>query len=54
MNIKKAITVGFMAAAASALALDYVEVIDVSARQRYPWNGLVDIDFELDSRPTTT
>lgn len=52
MNIKKAITVGFMAVAASALALDYVEVIDVSARQRYPWNGLVDIDFELDSHAT--
>ena len=52
MNIKKTITVGTIAVAASALALDYVEVIDVSARQRYPWNGLVDIDFELDSHAT--
>ncbi len=52
MNIKKLITAGIMAAAASALALDYVEVIDVAARQRYPWNGLVDIDFELDSHAT--
>lgn len=52
MNIKKLITVGFMAAATSALALDYEEVIDVMARQRYPWNGLVDIDFELDSHAT--
>ena len=54
MNIKKAITVGFMAVAASALALDYCEVIDVSARQRYPWNGLVDIDFELELLRTDT
>ena len=52
MNIKKVITVGIMTAVASALALDYVEVIDVKARQRYPWNGLVDIDFELDSKAT--
>ena len=52
MNIKNVITVGIIAAAASAMALDYVEVIDVSARQRYPWNGLVDIDFELDSHAT--
>lgn len=52
MNIQKTITVGIIAAVASALALDYVEVIDVKARQRYPWNGLVDIDFELDSKAT--
>ena len=41
-----------MTVAASALALDYVEVTGVNARQRYPWNGLVDVDFELDSRAT--
>lgn len=53
MNIKKMVIVAFMAmSAVSALALDYVEVIDVKARQRYPWNGLVDIDFELDSKAT--
>ena len=52
MNIKKVIMVGIVSVAASALALDYVEVIDVAARQRYPWNGLVDIDFELDSHAT--
>ena len=52
MNIKKAITVGFIAAVASALALDYCEVTGVNARQRYPWNGLVDIDFTLDSKAT--
>ena len=52
MNIKKVIIAGIMAAVVGALALDYVEVIDVTARQRYPWNGLVDIDFELDSHAT--
>lgn len=52
MNIKKIITVGLIAAASGAMALDYVEVTDVKARQRYPWNGLVDIDFELDSKAT--
>ena len=52
MNIKKVITVGFMAVAASAMALDYCEVTGVNARQRYPWNGLVDIDFTLDSKAT--
>lgn len=52
MKINKLITAGIIMAVASALALDYVEVIDVKARQRYPWNGLVDIDFELDSKAT--
>ena len=49
MNIQKTITAGIIMAAASALALDYCEVTGVNARQRYPWNGLVDIDFTLDS-----
>jgi len=35
-----------------SFALDNVEVTDVKARQRYPWNGKVDIDFTLDSKPT--
>ncbi len=52
MNIKKVITIGVVFATASALALDAVEVIGVKARQRYPWNGLVDIDFTLDSNAT--
>lgn len=52
MNIKKLATVGIVFVAASALALDNVEIIDVAGRQRYPWNGLVDIDFELDSKAT--
>lgn len=52
MNIEKVIMIGAVFAAASALALDYVEVTGVKARQRYPWNGLVDIDFTLDSKAT--
>ena len=52
MNIKKIVMLWVAAIAISVSALDFVEVIDVAARQRYPWNGLVDIDFELDSRAT--
>ena len=52
MNIKKVIAIGTSVVAVSALALDYVEVTGVKARQRYPWNGLVDIDFTLDSKAT--
>ena len=52
MNIKKMMTVGIAGIAMGAMALDNVEVTDVKARQRYPWNGLVDIDFTLDSIPT--
>lgn len=52
MKINKLITAGIIMAAASALALDYCEVTGVNARQRYPWNGLVDIDFTLDSKAT--
>lgn len=52
MNIAKAVLICLCAAATGALAVDYVEVTSVKARQRYPWNGLVDIDFTLDSIPT--
>ena len=52
MKINKLITAGIIMAAASAMALDYCEVTGVNARQRYPWNGLVDIDFTLDSKAT--
>lgn len=47
MNITKLAAVGIVSVAASAMALDYVEVIDVAARQRYPWNGLVDLHFTI-------
>lgn len=52
MNITKLATVGIITVAVRVLALDNVEIIDVAGRQRYPWNGLVDIDFELDSKAT--
>ena len=52
MNIKKMMAVGIAGVAIGAMALDNVEVTDVQARQRYPWNGKVDIDFTLDSNPT--
>lgn len=47
MSIKKLIAVGIVSVAASALALDYCEVTGVTARQRYPWNGLVDITYTV-------
>lgn len=52
MNIKQIITVGIAGMAMGVMALDSVEVTEVKARQRYPWNGIVDIDFKLDSIPT--
>ena len=52
MNVKQIVTSVVVGLAMGAFALDHVEVIDVKARQRYPWNGLVDIDFELDSKAT--
>lgn len=52
MNIKNVLAMGIVVIVASAVALDYCEVTDVKARQRYPWNGLVDIDFALDSKAT--
>ena len=42
MNIKKIITTGIMALAALAASAEPT-VTDVVAKQRYPWNGLVDI-----------
>lgn len=45
MNIKKVFIVGLMAAAASALA--DVTITGVSAKQRYPWNGLIDITYTI-------
>ena len=46
MNIKKLITVGVMAIAALA-AFAEPTVTDVVAKQRYPWNGLVDITCKV-------
>jgi len=52
MTIKQIITVGVAGMAMAAAALEKVEVTDIKARQRYPWNGIVDIDFKLDLLPT--
>ena len=46
MNIKKLITAGIMALAAIAAFADPT-VTDVVAKQRYPWNGLVDITCKV-------
>ena len=46
MNIKKIIAVGVMAVAAMA-AVAEPTVTDVVAKQRYPWNGLVDITCKV-------
>ena len=46
MNFKKLITTGIMALAALAAFADPT-VTDVVAKQRYPWNGLVDITCKV-------
>ena len=46
MDIKKIITVGIMAFAAM-LAFAEPMVTDVTAKQRYPWNGMVDITCKV-------
>ena len=46
MNIKKLITVGIMVMTAIAAFAEPV-VTDVVAKQRYPWNGLVDITCKV-------
>ena len=45
MNIKKILTVGIMVVAASVMASG--SLTSISARQRYPWNGMVDVDCTL-------
>ena len=47
MNIKKIVMVGLVAAAAMLQAAETPTVSNVKARQRYPWNGMVDIDYTL-------
>ena len=53
MNIKKLITAGIMALAAFAAFADPT-VTDVVAKQRYPWNGLVDITCKVTGINGTT
>ena len=45
--MKRFLSFLFLAFAAAAQATD--PVLNLSARQRYPWNGLVDISFTLDA-----
>ena len=53
MNIKKLITAGIMAMAAMCATADPV-VTDVVAKQRYPWNGKVDITCKVTGISGTT
>ena len=55
MNIKRIITIGIMVAIAG-LAVAEPTVTDVVAKQRYPWNGLVDITCKVTgvNEPTTS
>jgi len=52
MNVKLVVAGIVSSLSIFSYALDSVEVTEVRARQRYPWNGIVDIDFKLDSIPT--
>ncbi len=53
MNIKNIVISGIVLALLSTQALKGVEVTDVTARQRYPWNGLVDIGCTLSGNAGT-
>lgn len=44
--MKKLLFIAFAFAAAAAFAAP-LAVTDVSARQRWPWNGLIDVDFKI-------
>ena len=47
MNIGNVIASGIVFVMSGAMALHAVTVSDVTARQRYPWNGLVDVRFNI-------
>ena len=44
--MKKLLLIALMCSAAAAFAVP-LTVTDVSARQRWPWNGVVDVDFKI-------
>ena len=44
--MKKLLFIALMSSAVAAFAVP-LTVTDVSARQRWPWNGLVDVDFKI-------
>ena len=52
MKYRKMLVLGLLAVVSSAWAVDYVEVTNVVARQRYPWNGMVDIDYTITGSDT--
>ena len=45
--MKRLIVVMLMLVATGEMALHAATVSDVTARQRYPWNGLVDLHFTI-------
>lgn len=45
MNIKKVVILGLMAVAMAVTSVATPTITDVKAKQRYPWNGLVDIEY---------
>lgn len=47
MNIKKVVVLGLMAVAMAVTSVAAPTVTDVKAKQRYPWNGLVDITYTV-------
>ena len=47
MNMKRMMMMMMVAMAAAVPAMAAVSVTDVRAVQRYPWNGLVDIDYTV-------
>lgn len=47
MNIKKVVVLGLMAVAMAVTSVAASTVTDVKAKQRYPWNGLVDLKFTI-------
>lgn len=50
--MKRLIVVMLMLVATGEMALHAATVSDVTARQRYPWNGMVDIDYTITGADT--
>ena len=47
MNIGNVIASGMVFVMSGTMALRAAAVSDITARQRYPWNGMVDIDYTI-------
>ena len=52
MNIGNVIASGIVFVMSGAMVLHAATVSDVTARQRYPWNGMVDIDYTITGSDT--